>query len=334
MIFVIIALAVSCFISGCSNSNKSVSDLSKKKYFGVVVGTFDDTWRTLVRNQLYDMAEKQKIKIDIWSGKGSQKSENEKIDELIKRKSDVLAINLVDVSAAPQIIDKAKKANIPVIFFNIEPARQALKKWNKAYYVGAIGKKSGILQGQMLADYFKKNPTKDGAVHYAMLKGMEQHPDTISRTKYSVDAMKDMGLKVEKVDEITASWDREIAHQEMEKLLKKANQRIDCVIANNDDMALGAIDGLKENGYFKGRYIPVVGVDATNSAVNAIKKGTLLGTVLNDAKKQAKAIFKVAEIVADKKTPNFSNCGYKITGGKYIWIGYKKITKENIGDVQ
>lgn len=332
---IVIILTMSCFVSGCSNKKSSLADAAQNHNIGVVVSSFDDTWLTLVRNQLYDMAENNRTKIDIWTAENSQKLENEKVNNLIKRKVNVLAVNLVKPSAASKLVDIAKKADIPIVFFNIQPSINALKKWNRSYYVGAIGKKSGLLQGQILGSYFKRKPTKDGIIHYLMIKGENGNSDTIVRTKYSVKAMQDMGLKLEKTAEITASWQREKASQEVDNLLGNPNKRIDCIIANNDDMALGAIDALKEKAYFnKGHYMPVVGVDATSTAVNAIKSGTLLGTVLNDAKNQGSAIFKLANVLADGKTPSYKNCGYKIVSRKYIWIDYKRITKENIGDVK
>lgn len=333
-IFIVIVLISSIFITGCSGVNHSSTDSSRKPVIGVVVAKFDDTWITSVRNELYDLAQ-DKIDVDIWSSNNSQETQNQKIDLLISRKVDVLVINMVEKSAAASIIKKAQKANIPVIFFNVEPSAEDLKLWNKTYYVGAKGEQSGIMQGQMLANYFKIHPTKDGVVHYVMLKGPETHQDAIARSKYSIQSMESSGLKVVKLSDSIAEWEREKAQEEMRNFLVSYGDNIDCVIANNDDMALGAIDALKEKGYFKdGKYMPVVGVDATSAAISALKDGVLLGTVLNDASSQGKAIFNLASVLAKNQTPNKDNLGFIITDNKYIWIDYKAITKENIGDIK
>ena len=100
-------------------------------------------------------------------------------------------------------------------------------------------------------------------------------------------------------------------------------------------MALGAIEALKAEGYFKdNKYMPVVGVDATAPAIQALQDGTLLGTVLNDAKNQGKATMSVAAALAKGETPKQRNTGYDITDGKYVWIPYKKITKANINEAK
>ena len=84
------------------------------------------------------------------------------------------------------------------------------------------------------------------------------------------------------------------------------------MLANNDNMALGAIEALKANGYFGdgGKYMPVVGVDATAPALESHRAGELLGTVLNDAMNQGKATFNLACVLAGGGTPTAENTGY------------------------
>ena len=99
-------------------------------------------------------------------------------------------------------------------------------------------------------------------------------------------------------------------------------------------MALGAIEALKAAGYFSGdKFMPVVGVDATAPGLAAIKDGTLLGTAYNDGINQGKATFKLAYLLAQGKTPTKADVGYDITDGKYVWVPYKGITKDNMSEV-
>ncbi|MNN29811.1 D-galactose-binding periplasmic protein precursor [compost metagenome] len=105
------------------------------------------------------------------------------------------------------------------------------------------------------------------------------------------------------------------------------------MFANNDDMALGAIDALKEAGYFTGdKYMPVVGVDATAPALQALKQGTMLGTVLNDSENQGKAAVMLASLLAKGSVIKDEALGFEITDRQYIWIPYQKLTKENATD--
>jgi len=333
-IFIASILIVAFFITGCSNAQNVSTNSASKPVIGVVIQGFDDTWRTTLRNELYEVAE-DKAEMDIWSADNSQETENKKIDSLIANKVNVLAVNLIDKSSAALVIGKAQKANIPVVFFNIQPSDEDLKIWDKAYFVGAKGEQSGMMQGQMLADYFNSNPTKDGIIHYVMIKGPDGHPDAVSRTLHSVEAIENAGLKVEKLSDAVASWDREKAQIEMKNFIAAQGDKIDCVIANNDDMALGAIDALKDNGYFRnGKFIPIVGVDGNSSTISFLNEGSLLGTVLNDASGQGKAIFNLAAVLSKGESPNKDNFDNTVTDNRCVWIDYKKITKENISDIK
>ncbi len=204
-----------------------------------------------------------------------------------------------------------------------------MKKWDKVYYVGAKAEQSGTMSGQLVVDYFKSHPeadkNKDGALQYVMLKGEPGHQDAELRTKFSVKAVEDAGIKVEKLAEDTAMWDRVKGQEKMAAFLASHGDKIEAVFANNDDMALGAIEALKAKGYFKdNKYIPVVGVDATAPALKALEDGTMLGTVLNDAKNQGKATLNLAQVLASGQTPSKDNIGYELTDGKYVWVPYKK----------
>ncbi|XOK62528.1 galactose ABC transporter substrate-binding protein [Paenibacillus elgii] len=345
----LLATAVGCSGSGNTpaggaNTNagggaaKPDAGAAKNPTIGVAIYKFDDTFMTGVRNAISQAAE-GKAKADIVDSQNSQPTQNDKVDLFITKKVNALAINPVDRTAAGVIIDKAKNANIPVVFLNREPLADDMKKWDKVYYVGAKAEQSGTMEGQLIVDYFKANPAadknKDGVLQYVMLKGEPGHQDAELRTKFAIKAVEDAGIKVEKLAEDTAMWDRVKGQEKMAAFLASHGDKIEAVFANNDDMALGAIEALKAKGYFKdNKFIPVVGVDATAPALKALEEGTLLGTVLNDAKNQGKATFSIANVLAQGQTPTKENTGYDITDGKYVWISYKKITKANMNDAK
>lgn len=331
ILLIITSLITSSFI-GCNKKNDDQITI------GCAIYKFDDTFMTGVRNAITEAAN-GKAKVDIVDSQGAQPTQNDKIDLFITKKVNSLAINPVDRTAAGVIIDKAKKADIPVVFLNREPLAEDMQKWDKVYYVGAKAEESGTISGQLIVDYWKANPeadkNKDGILQYVMLKGEPGHQDAELRTKYSIKALEDAGIKYEKLAEDTAMWDRVKGQEKMAAFIAAHGDKIEAVFANNDDMALGAIEALKASGYFKGdKYTPVVGVDATAPALKALEDGTLLGTVLNDAKNQGIATFNLSYILAKGETPTQDNTSYEITDGKYIWIKYKKITKDNMDEAK
>lgn len=335
---VISGLLLGLLTAGCSNSQAPSGATAGKQTVGVAIYKFDDTFMTGVRNAISKFAE-GKAQVEIVDSQNSQSTQNDKVDLFITKKVNALAINPVDRTAAGVIIDKAKKANTPVVFFNREPLPEDMKKWDKVYYVGAKAEESGTISGQLIVDYLKANPAadknKDGVLQYVMLKGEPGHQDAELRTKYSIKAVEDAGIKVQKVAEDTAMWDRVKGQEKMAAFLAAHGDSIEAVFANNDDMALGAIEALKAKGYFKdGKFIPVVGVDATAPALKALEEGTLLGTVLNDAVNQGKATINIASVLANGQVPTKENTGFELTDGKYVWVAYKKITKQNMNDAK
>lgn len=304
---------------------------------GCAIYKFDDTFMTGVRNAILKTSE-GKAKVDMVDSQNSQATQNEKVDLFITKKVKALAINPVDRAAAGVIVQKAKAAGIPVVFFNREPFKDDMAKYDKAYYVGAIAEQSGTMEGKLAVEYWKAHPeadlNKDGVMQYVMLKGEPGHQDAELRTKFSIKAVEDAGIKVQKVAEDTGMWDRVKGQEKMAAFLG-AHKDIEVVFANNDDMALGAIEALKAAGYFKGgKFMPVVGVDATAPALAALKDGTLLGTVLNDAKNQGAATAMLSYVLAKGEQPTKANVGYDIKDGKYVWVDYKPITKANMAEAQ
>lgn len=303
---------------------------------GCAIYKFDDTFMTGVRNAIAEAA-KGKAKVDIVDSQNSQSTQNDRVDMFITKRMNALAINPVDRTAAGVIIDKAKAENIPVVFFNREPLPEDMQKWDKVYYVGARAEESGTMSGQIIVDFWKSHPEADkngdGVLQYVMLKGEPGHQDAELRTEFSIKAVTDAGIKVEKLAEDTGLWDRVRGQEKMAAFLAAHGDKIEAVFANNDDMALGAIEALKAAGYFsEGKFMPVVGVDATAPAIQALEDKTLLGTVLNDAVNQGVATFNLSYILAKGETPTEENSGYAISDGKYVWVPYRKVTLENVAE--
>jgi methyl-galactoside transport system substrate-binding protein len=319
--------------AGCSKK-------ASKPKIGVTIYKFDDTFMSYVRNKIESSA-KDKIELTVQDSQYDQPKQNDQIDQFLSQGASALAINLVDPTAVSVVIDKAKAKTIPVVFFNREPAAADMAKYDKAYYVGAKAQQSGTMEGELVAEYWKAHPdadkNKDGKLQYVMLIGDPSNSDASYRTEFSIKAIEKAGIQVEKLADDTAMWDKIKGQEKTAAWLAKFGDQIEVVLANNDDMALGAIEALKAAGYFKdGKAMPVVGVDATPPALDALDQGFLIGTVLNDAEKQGLATYELAYALAtgakDVTTavaPLAMADGTPGAGGKYVWVPYVKVTKEN-----
>ena len=159
---------------------------------------------------------------------------------------------------------------------------------------------------------------KDNILQYVMLHGETYNPTAMARTKYSIQTINAAGIKTEQLSLVYCNWDRECARVSIESLLLKYGNKIEAIIANNDSMAIGAIESLQKQGYYKGdasSYIPVVGVDAIPEARELVKKGFMTGTVLQDPHAAAEAIYTVGMNMVSGKYPlDGTNYKFDYTG--------------------
>ena len=363
---------------------------------GSCVYKFDDTFMTGVRNTMTARAAELGATIDIVDSQNKQPTQNEQVDTFITKGVNALIVNPVDLTAAGPIITKAKDAGLPIVLQNRQPSEEDMNSYDQAWYVGCKAEQSGTMSGEIIADYFTANPDADkngdGTIQYVMLQGEPGHQDATLRSEYAPKAIEEAGFKVEQLAADTAMWDKVKATDLMAAFISSQSlDKIEAVLCNNDDMALGAIEALKAEGYNSGdaskyipvvgvdatapaleamkegsllgtvlndatsqgnasvniavaaaqgkepsgdasKYIPVVGVDATAPALEAMKEGSLLGTVLNDATSQGNASVNIAVAAAQGKEVTEENIGYPVTDDKYVWIDYVKVTQDNYQD--
>lgn len=298
---------------------------------GVTIYKYDDNFMSIVRKALEkDAKNSPEITLLMNDSQNDQSKQNDQIDVLLAKGVKVLAINLVDPAAAPVIIDKAKSNDIPVVFFNKEPSRKALDSYDKAWFVGTDSKESGVIQGELIAKHWAANPAwdlnKDGKIQYVLIKGEPGHPDAEARTTYSVKTLNEKGIPTEQLQLDTAMWDTAQAKDKMDAWLSGPNAgKIEVVIANNDAMAMGAVEALKAHNKTN---IPVFGVDALPEALSMVKSGAMAGTVLNDAENQAKATMAITKNLAEGK-PAAEGTNYKIENN-VIRVPYVGVDKENL----
>ena len=302
-----------------------------KVKIGVTVYKYDDNFMALVRQEIEKLGGVAGAELIMNDSQNSQSTQNDQVDVMISKGVKVLAINLVDPAAAQTIIDKAKAANIPVVFYNKEPTPEAMASWDKVFYVGTKSEESGIIQGDIIEKQWKAHPewdlNKDGKIQYVMLKGEPGHPDAEARTKYSIKELNDKGIQTEKLQEDTAMWDTAQAKDKMDAWISGPNRaKIEVVITTNDGMALGAIESLKGAG----KKLPVFGVDAFAEAIAKIESGEMMGTVLNDAKNQAKATFELAFNLAQGKDA-IAGTTWKLVD-KAVRVAYVGVDKDNAKD--
>ena len=317
------ALACLCgVLAGCAGGGGHTRTVR----IGVALYSQDDTFISAVVQEIEQLARSRenssdlKINLSIADGRSNQTIQLEQVDRLLDSGCDVLCVNIVDRTAAAVLIDKVSAADVPVIFFNRQPVQEDIRRWEQVYYVGPKGEQSGIYQGEILLEEWNGNRASadrnaDGVLQYVMLEGEPGHQDALLRSEYATKPLTDAGVPLEKLASDTANWSRAQA---------AARMKIEVIFANNDDMALGAIDAMKEAGVDP---LPlVVGVDGTEPALKALEEGELLGTVRN-APDMPDVLLELSLALADGGPVPES---IQVEDGHYIWLPYYKLTSDTL----
>lgn len=329
-------------LSACGNAGEKKA--KKKIKIGVTLYDSYDTFLTgYMRAFDKEVAEKRaegyEVNVLQYNAAGSQAMQNEQVEEMLQNSCDVLCVNLVDRTAPSEIIDMAKKKDVPVIFFNRELVEEDLNQWNKLYYVGADAKQSGILQGELVLEDVKDaekggqlppelDRNGDGKLQYLIFEGEAGHQDSIMRTDYVVSTIQDAGIPLERLDYSIANWSRAEAQSKMMQLYPEFQGKIELILSNNDDMALGVIDAYDKIGVQKDLRPWIYGIDGTKAGLAAIEKGSMRATVYNDEVGQSKALFRIAFQLASEGAEDGE--GTEIE--KITRLPYRKVRRKNYAE--
>ena len=294
---------------------------------------FDDSYIATVRSALEKQFKEyaDRMTVIFYNGENNQQTQSAQIDTAITQGVDLLIINAVDFKSAGQALaEKAYQKGVPVIFFNREVSDEAINVSENICFVGTDPDAPGYMQGEQVAKLLSTNEAfekydlnGDGKIQYAMFRAEVGNAEADGRTKYSVEQANKLlsenqgltaadknGAVLERVGaDQPANWDSATANNMMGSLFRVQNgvPNIELVLCNNDDMALGVISALQAKGYNtqgsreSGAYIPVFGVDALSTAMDAIQNGQMQGTVKQDGEAMAKAIVEIAANVMEGK---------------------------------
>lgn len=334
LIIILVLCMMPAFLANCGRG-ANVQEVKSIK-IGVTVYDQYDTFVSQLMETFKSYAQEKSgetgviISIEVYNASISQSTQNDQVEEMLEDGCDVICVNLVDRTDPTAIIDIAETYEVPVIFFNRELVAEDLERWNQLYYVGAKAFESGIMEGEIAAEAFRKRASVDkngdGIFQYVILEGEAGHQDAIVRTEYSVSTIVDKGVEVEKLGYAIANWNRAQAQTKTAQMLNEYGEQIELILSNNDDMALGAIDALKAAKIDPAQWPVIVGIDGTDVGLEAVRNGEMAGTVYNDKEGQAFGMLNLAYILAtggDIATLDLED-------EKYIRLPYQKILLEDV----
>lgn len=211
-------------------------------------------------------AEKLGYKTTVSANNNDPETQNQLIETAINDKVAGILLDPAGADESVAAVQKAVDAKIPVVLINAEISQTGLAK-AQIVSNNAQGATIGAEEWAKAMDYkgtyvelFGKPSDNNAQVRSDGYKAViSQYPD-----------LKSVGKEI-------ANWDRQQGQEKMESLLSK-NPDITGVIAGNDEMALGAINALKEAK--KLDKVKVLGFDGNQDAVDAVQSGEMVATVL------------------------------------------------------
>lgn len=318
LIFVLFILLI-IVLSGCKE---------KKTKVGVLLYSSDDSALNIIyetfKNELDNSFE-----MIVKDAENSQMLQNDQFLELIDEGCELIIVNLVDRLSASVYVDKAKKQDIPLIFFNREPIWEDLYNYNKAYYVGNDGEAIGLMQakivGKMFSDpndlsiYYDTNG--NNIIEMVILKGEQGHQITETIFSTCINELHNKEYATSILATEYANWNRQNAKEAIRKLYysskcrdSRGKSNIEVVICNNDEMAMGVIDFIFEEEIYyisktDGSYImpfDIIGANITVSSLAAIESKYLFGSITGEEAKQGEVIAYLVKSLAKRKTPDLT----------------------------
>lgn len=285
---------------------------------GVSMALFDDNFLTVLRNGIDSQAKEMGVEVQIEDAGNDVAKQLDQIKNFAASGVSAIIVNPVDTSATQAMSDAAAAANIPLVYVNRQPINVDTMPDNQAF-VASNEVDSGTLETKEVCRLLKAAGKTEANIYVMM--GELSNQAAVQRTAdiHDVMASGDCGVKLTIVDEQTANWSRDQAQTLMTNWIS-AGKPFDAVIANNDEMAIGAIQALKAAGVDMKTMI-VGGVDATQDALAAMQAGDLDATVFQDAAGQGKGALEAAIALAAGKPVE-----------QKVYIPFQLVTPENIGN--
>lgn len=287
-----------CLSSGCINMGVDTAKNGNKIRIGVSIANANDKYGSYLLNEMKNYSKSLKdVEVIFADAKKSSNTQLSQVENFISQRVDVIIVIPVYIDASKPIADKAKAANIPIISLMVPFENQN----DTASHIAPDSKQAAILEMEYLAK--KMNYKGNVAI---MMGPREDRAQGVRTATYHEVISKYPDMEI--VAEQSAEWNRARGTALMESWIT-SGKNIDSVAANNDEMAIGALNAIEAAG--KLGKITVGGIDATPDSLQYVKSGKLAVTVFQDAEKLSKASIDTAIKAAKgenvEKTINIKN---------------------------
>ena len=285
---------------------------------GVTMALFDDNFLTVLRNGIQAQADAAGIDVQIEDAQNDVAKQLDQINNFIASGVDAIIVNPVDTSATQAMTNAAAAAGVPLVYVNRQPINVDSLPAGQAFV--ASNEVDSSSQGfiEQCNQWAAAGKTE---VNVYVLQGELSNQAAVQRTQNYYDVI-DAGkcaVTINVIDQQTANWSRDQAQNLMTNWLSTGTA-FDGVLANNDEMALGAIQAIKAAGISMDDVI-VSGVDATQDALASMQAGELDITVFQNAAAQGGGALEAAVKLAAGEAVD-----------QKVFVPFELVTPANIAD--
>ena len=261
---------------------------------GYACANVNNTFQSYLVDAARDFAAANNIEFSVSDGQQDVVMQQDQVKAMIENALDAIVICPADTSAMEPVTNAAKEAGVPLVYVNSNPYSN-VQMPEGIYYVGSDETVAGRLQME------KAGELLGGQGNICILIGDPGYEASRQRTDGVKEIIAEKYPDIKVLAEETGEWQREKAVSITENWLTAYDTDLNCVIANNDEMALGAIQALTAAGRDD---VIVIGIDAIPDAVKAIEAGSMNASVFQDAVGQAGGAMQIALDLVNGKAPS------------------------------
>ncbi len=301
-------LLIIVFIFSACGFNKVKKDSIIR--IGVSIATYEDEFHHSVIKGIREAAELSEYKIELTfvDAERDIKKQITQVKDFIDKKMDAVIVIPVNSEESGPLSNMCLDAKMKLVYLNIKPEKIP----DGVYYVGPQEDEEGRIQMEYAAEKL------NGKGNIGILVGSLNHHAAIERME-GIEEVLAKYPDIKMVKKQTAQFNREMAKYVVENWIDSGLE-LDAILANNDEMAIGAIRALEEKGILNKVY--VFGVDGTNYGIQELRNGNLEATVFQNGTAQGEMAVKVVLNLMEKKKIDVET----LIGPELLTIeNYKKI---------
>lgn len=223
-----------------------------------------------------------------------QSHQNEKVRYLVNQGCQLLVVEPVMVSALEDVVAQAKAVQLPLVVLDREPEQALLDSYEKSYYLGYDSAQAGTAQAQLL-DLLNIHGdiNGDGTVSYMMLRGPEDHMDAQLITDACNQALAQQNTQL--LCTAVAQWTLEDGRAQCAQALSQYGRDIEVILCNDAQLALGAVEAVKNGGWIPGQDVYILSVGSNAQLEALMAQGAVAATVTADTEQRVQLLVQTAQ---------------------------------------